>query len=216
MIGKSHGQHSPPRSPKPCSPGNFLQRCLSVHTGFQVGPWDRVHIVNMLPRSSSHNYWANYRPLTCELTHPQVNLSVVVHPRRSWWGSRLRIPPNSNSSCSLCLHPRIPSLGFSWTPVKCGGLESIMDSVDMILSKFWEIVEDRGALCSALHWVTNSQAWLSDWLTIFKRWVRNDLNFSPGTLISSHMLLREKRIFVTLRDQTQPPPTPMHMEYHKG
>ena len=30
-------------------------------------------------------------------------------------------------------------------------LESITDSVDMNLSKLWEIVEDRGAWCAAVH-----------------------------------------------------------------
>ena len=132
----------------------------------------------------------------------------MVQPRRSWWGLRLRIPPSSNSCCPLCLHPRIPSLGFSWIPVKCGGWDSIMDSVDMILCKLWEVVEDRGALCTAVHGVAKSQAGLSDGMTIFKQWGRNDLNFSPGRRISSHMLLREKLTFVILKDQTQPPPTP--------
>ena len=30
-------------------------------------------------------------------------------------------------------------------------LDSITDSTDMNLSKFWEIVEDRGAWCAAVH-----------------------------------------------------------------
>ena len=59
-------------------------------------------------------------------------------------------------------------------------LDNITDSMDMKLSKLWEIVEDRGALCTAVHGVTKSQAGLSDGMTIFKQWGRNDLNFSPG------------------------------------
>ena len=35
-------------------------------------------------------------------------------------------------------------------------LDSITDSVDMNLSKLWEMVEDRGAWCPAVHGVTNS------------------------------------------------------------
>ena len=31
-------------------------------------------------------------------------------------------------------------------------LDSITDSVDMILSKLWEIVEDRGAWCACSPW----------------------------------------------------------------
>ena len=32
-------------------------------------------------------------------------------------------------------------------------LDSITDSMDMNLSKLWEIVRDRGAWCGAVHWV---------------------------------------------------------------
>ena len=34
--------------------------------------------------------------------------------------------------------------------------DSITDSVHMNLSQFWEIMEDRGAWCAAIHGVTKS------------------------------------------------------------
>ena len=36
-------------------------------------------------------------------------------------------------------------------------LDSISNSLDMILSKLWEIVEDRGVWHAAVHGVTKSQ-----------------------------------------------------------
>ena len=41
-------------------------------------------------------------------------------------------------------------------------LDSIINSINMNLSKLWEIVEDRGALCAIVHEVAKSQTRLSD------------------------------------------------------
>ena len=44
-------------------------------------------------------------------------------------------------------------------------LVSIIDSMDMNLSKLQELVKDRDAWCAAVHGVTKSRIWLSDWTT---------------------------------------------------
>ena len=50
-------------------------------------------------------------------------------------------------------------------------LDGIIDSMHMSLSKLWELVMNREAWRAALHGVTKTQTWLSNWTDLRGNWI---------------------------------------------
>ena len=66
----------------------------------------------------------------------------------------------------LCKFRKVYSKGFNTTKqIMMRWIESITNSMDKNVSKLQEIVKDREAWSAAVHEVTKSPTWLSDWIT---------------------------------------------------
>ena len=109
-------------------------------------------------------------PLDCteiKSVNPEGNQSWIFI-RRTDAEAQILWPPDTKS----WLIRKDPDAGKDWREKEKGVAEdemvSITDSMGMNLSKFQEIVKDRGAWHAAVHGVTKSWAWLSDWTTAKK------------------------------------------------
>ena len=147
--------------------------------------WELSHKEGWALKIDAFGLWCWIRHLRVPWTARRSNHSILkdINPEYSLEGLMLKLKLQyfghlNQRADSLEKTPVLGKIeGKRRGQQKMRWWDSITNSMEMNLSKFLEIVEDRGAWCASVYRVTKSQTQLSNWTTKTKitSWHKNNM-----------------------------------------
>ena len=122
---------------------------------FELWWWRRLLRVPWIGRRSN-------QPILREINHEYSLQVLMLKLKLHYFGHLMQ---RANSLEKTLILGKTEGKSSGWQRMRW--LDSITDSMDVNLSKLWEIVKDRGAWHAAVHAITKGKSWLSDWTTAF-------------------------------------------------